>query len=350
MPTACPASASAKDLTLPVDISVGGGGALSISPRMDTWASIFSTTDAEFPGPISFEKNKNQAIVQLTFGLNFRTDRLDWNIAGNKEGTNPNILSELTWEKLNIYELSLGFRSFVKKGVYLKGYLNYGKIINGENQDSDYGSDDRQDEFSRSNNSADHGNTFDISLGGGYALSFASDRFTVVPLAGMSFHQQNLSMTDGHQTITWEEGPPLGPFSGLDSTYESQWWGPWVGVELKFDFITGLGLVQQISPFIELEYHWAKYYASADWNLRQDFEHPRSFEHEAWGRGVFVTLGIGMHFSDNWSMEIGYAQKKWSAEDGIDRVFLSNGAQLETRLNEVNWESSTISLAAKYQF
>ena len=40
-------------------------------------------------------------------------------------------------------------------GGMIKGRVNYGEIQSGDNQDSDFGLDDRTNEFSRSNNSAD---------------------------------------------------------------------------------------------------------------------------------------------------------------------------------------------------
>ncbi len=310
-----------------------------------------SPAAADLPsGPIANQTFGSRVTTQLYVGFSLRTDRLDWNIAGQADGTNPNILSELTWDKLNIRELNLGFRSFVEKGVYLRGYLNYGRIVNGENQDSDYYLDDRQGEFSRSNNRCDDGSTMDISLGAGYALPIPADIITIIPLAGFSFHQQNLSITDGVQTVTWAQGPPLGPFPGLDSSYSAQWWGPWVGMELHLDIDTGWESLPQVYSFAGLEYHWTQYYAQADWNLRTDFDHPKSFEHEASGSGVRGLVGVGTRFSGKWSMEFRYTQQKWSAENGIDRVFLSDGTRLETRLNGVNWESSAVGLVVRYQF
>jgi hypothetical protein len=45
--------------------------------------------------------------VDLDLGLRggCRVDKLAWSIAGNAIGTNPNVISELTWRNLEIYQV-----------------------------------------------------------------------------------------------------------------------------------------------------------------------------------------------------------------------------------------------------
>ena len=45
--------------------------------------------------------------ASLDLSAGYRVDQLDWNIAGTISGTNPNIISELTWSDLEIYQLQL---------------------------------------------------------------------------------------------------------------------------------------------------------------------------------------------------------------------------------------------------
>ena len=157
-------------------------------------------------------------------------------------------------------------------------------------------------------------------------------------------------MTDGYQTITWAGGPPLGSFDGLDSTYETQWWGPWIGFDMVVNIKKLMAYIPPLSIRAGYEYHWAEYYAQADWNLREDFRHPKSFEHEADGTGSVMGVELRAHISERWSLTFGYETEEWSAEDGIDRVFLANGATISTRLNEVNWESTTAQLGFMFRF
>ncbi len=172
-----------------------------------------------------------------------------------------------------------------------------------------------------------------------------SKSLSVIPLAGYSYHSQHLSMTDGKQTITWGGGPSLGPFGGLDSTYDAQWRGPWIGLDLSLETEKFTKMLPPVSFYAGWEYHWADYYAEADWNLRDDFMHPKSFEHEADGTGMVINLGVRLRLNPRWSLNLGYETEQWTTEEGIDRVFLSNGTIIETRLNEVNWHSDVIELA-----
>ena len=297
-------------------------------------------------------KEEKDAIVGIILGYGYRTDDLNWNIAGTSQGTDPNILSELTWKDLTIHQLSLGIRTLRNRSIYLKGAFDYGWIVDGENQDSDYNEDDRQGEFSRSNNQSDEGNTLDFSIGMGYPISFGSDFLSLAPVIGYSYHRQELHMMDGYQTIMkeYQTIPPLGPFPGLDSTYDATWKGPWIGLDLNM----GLKKINRYFRFVELcigyEHHWATYDATADWNLRTDFMHPKSFEHEADGQGDKISLGLKNRLGKVTTLGIFYEQQQWTTQSGIDRVFKTNGQVIETRLNEVNWDSNVVRFEISIRF
>ena len=165
----------------------------------------------------------------LEFSGGYRTDNLDWNIAGNVNGTDPNVLSELTWSDLEIFQIGVGAKALINKTFYLRGSLSFGWILDGDNQDSDYNGNDRTQEWSRSNNSSD-GNVSDASLGLGYQFKLASGRFRLTPLVGYSYSAQYLNITDGVQTVSEPSlAPagvtpnPIGPFPGLDSSYDTAW-------------------------------------------------------------------------------------------------------------------------------
>lgn len=305
------------------------------------------------PAPSSVKdpaKDKEPKTIEIETGYRYRQDRFDWNIAGDLQGNNPNVLSELTWKDLLIHEAHLGLRANLKKSFVLKGFINYGVIVSGDNRDSDYSADNRKMEFSRSINETDDGHTLDGQLGAGYRFRPISESISVIPLAGYSYHRQYLTMTDGNQTITWAGGPPLGPFEGLDSSYDAEWQGPWVGIEMILETERFIKTLPPISFYAAWEYHWADYYAEANWNLRDDFKHPKSFEHEADGIGMVASLGVCIYLGDRWSVTLGYETEEWSTERGVDRVFLENNTVIETRLNEVNWSSDVIHFGCSVRF
>jgi hypothetical protein len=314
---------------------------------------VLSAATAMQPTTSSIQRHagdKGPINIEAEVGFGIRWDSLDWNIAGNLQGNNPNVLSELKWKDLHIHEAQLGLRTELRNTFVLKGSISYGVIVSGDNRDSDYAADNRTLEFSRSINDADKGHTLDGQLGAGYRFRLISESISVIPLAGYSYHRQYLTMTDGYQKITWPGGPPLGPFNGLDSSYDAEWQGPWIGLEMTLDTDRFTKTFSPVSFYAAWEYHWADYYAEANWNLRDDFMQPKSFEHEADGNGMVASLGICIRLTDKWLVTLGYETEKWSTERGVDRVFLENNTTIKTRLNEVNWHSDLVHFGCLVRF
>ena len=113
---------------------------------------------------MSAEKKKAFPLeTDFTLSAGYRVDDLDWSIAGNINGNNPNVLSELTWDDVESYQVKLQGNFVWPNIIALKGYVNYGWIFDGDNQDSDYLGDNRTLEFSRSNNSTDDDYVWDNS-------------------------------------------------------------------------------------------------------------------------------------------------------------------------------------------
>lgn len=288
---------------------------------------------------------------RLGVSLGYRHDDLDWNIAGDASGNNPTILSELTWEDLGIFQLTAS-ASAVFPSIYLRGSLSYGWILSGDNQDSDYLGDDRTFEYSRSNNSADDGNTMDLSVGIGYPFMLRSGFVGIAPLVGYSYQEQNLTLTDGSQTLTVAGGVPLGPFSGLNSTYDAEWKGPWIGIDVAFNMPSSQkdSVPRRYQVLFGLEYHWADYKAQADWNLSTDFSHPKSFEHETDATGVIFSAEFSADLNRHWILNLNAIFQRWEGDPGTDRTLFTDGTVTETRLNEVNWDSFALMLGAVYRF
>ena len=286
-----------------------------------------------------------------------RWAEFNWNIAGQFDGTNPNVLSELTWSNLAILEVrGAGELGFLNDRLVLEGALGIGSFINGDVQDSDYMSDNRADEFSRSHasNSDDAIADAAVSLGyqwtGGKTYSmtqqFPSVRRRVLLQVGFSWNEQRLRMTEGVQVLSrpdlHPDIPPEGPFEGLDSTFETRWIGPWLGVE--FEHRVG----RRPRVLAELEVHLPDYDATANWNLRDDFAHPVSFEHFADGQGYVLVLGWRGAESKVEGLQIRLRAEAWRTDRGIDRTFFADGEVIDTRLNEVNWRSALLSVGWRW--
>lgn len=284
------------------------------------------------------------ANISVTTG--YRVDDLDWNIAGNLLGSDPNILSELTWDDLQMVEVKGKVNVVLNNYLVLDGKAGWGEIIDGKNQDSDYDGDNRTSEFSRSNNATDEGHVWDYSLGGGFRFPvddlgylFTEENMWVSVLGGYSRHKQHLIISNGNQTV-----PDLGSFPGLNSRYTAQWDGPWLGIELTGSFRKWRG-------WGRFEYHFPEYEGDATWNLREEFVQPGSFIHFADdGRGIVFEGGGYYQLTEMWSFTLAFTLQDWEMNPGIDRTYFTNGAIIDTRLNEVNWDSLSLTAGLTARF
>lgn len=285
---------------------------------------------------------------ELTISTGQRVDDLDWNIAGIAPAPPAdnfvNVLSELTWSDLESQEIRGLLRVFVDR-LYLRGAAGVGFINSGRNQDSDFKGNDRTLEYSRSNNSADDGTVWDVSGGLGYLYEFPIPGGTLelIPVAGVSYHKQNLTLTDGVQTVDTIPPVVLGPFPGLNSTFEAGWGGPWAGGEASYR-------TENFRIFGSFEYHLVYYMAKANWNLRSIFAHPVSFEHWATGSGIVFSGGAEYNIGQQWSLMAAFSQSDFSASDGTDRTYFFDGTATDTPLNEVNWESRSVFIGLNLRF
>lgn len=286
---------------------------------------------------LSYEK----ADIYLKTG--YRNDELVWNKAA--PGGQPNILSELTWEDIEIATINLGATLYSRHNWFVNGDVVWGEIVDGKNQDSDYLGNNRTLEFSRSNNGADEGNILDMSIGLGYRYQWLTHEtgtrgFEVRPKIGLAYHSQDLKAVDGFQTI-----PASGAFPGLNSSYDTTWFGPWIGLE---------GLFYQSDKFslgLNFEYHHIQYDATAQWNLRSDFAQPESFTHEADGYGLVTELSSKWHFTPTLALTLDLQYQKWLADrNGKETIFFADGDVAKLQFNEVEWDSYGLSLGLNYAF
>ena len=297
----------------------------------------------------------DEAEVDLRSG--FRQDELRWSIGGG----GLDVLSELRWENLEIFQVQGGCRYLWERpgGAFdgaVRASAAYGWIVDGENRDSDYAGPNRSDEWSRSTNAADQGEVLDLSLAGGLQFPLARGQASIMPLLGYSYHEQNLTLHDGVQVLSDQEladqffgvgevtVPALGAFPGLDSTYETQWYGPWTGVEVTFSPADRFSLAGR------LEFHLVDFRAEANWNLRSDMQHPKSFVQEAAGYGLVGEVTGQYALDSRWAIELAMAYADWQAEDGTDRIYLADGTQASARLNEVSWTTLSLNLGIVFRY
>ena len=173
----------------------------------------------------------------------------------------------------------------------------------------------------------------------------------VMPTIGAALHIQSLGMEDGYQTLSvpYAEGlvhpqagvpdaSAVGSFANLDTTYDTRWTSSWLGVDLWRDVTPSLTLL------FNLELHSGDFSAKADWNLRDDFAHPVSFRHWADAQGVKVAVEGRYRLSSNKFLSLELGHQNWNTDPGVDTIYTSSGNAASTRLNEVNWKSTTFNV------
>jgi len=306
-----------------------------------------AATDSQSPGVLP-------RWVSTAFDLSagYRTDQLNWNIAGNLQGSDPNVLSELSWSELKIYQLKLTNRTIVKERVYARGHLSYGVVTAGSNRDSDYNGDDRTLEYSRSLNGVDGNSVWDASIGIGPRFSFFGSDITLCPMIGYAVSEQDLNIVDGYQVLSNPppNTAPVGPIAGLDSRYETSWKGPWIGLDLLLSIPRGEGPFTHIGVIFSGEYHWVDYSADANWNLRTDYQHPVSFSQEADGKGFVAGVSLLFSTKNRWGINVGMNFRNMTTDAGEDRIYFSDSTTAATRLNKVQWRSLTFDAGVSYRF
>lgn len=287
---------------------------------------------------------------EVWIGAGWRQDHLDWSIGIPEQG--PDILSELEWTGIKMWQISAGIKGIVCQDWYYRLKGDYAKIYDGKNRDSDYLESGRRSLFSRSDNGADCGNAFDFSIGLGMPVNCYGPQWEFIPLIGYSRSEQRLCMRNGFQTFDLFFND-VGPIPGLNSRYETKWSSIWAGVDFEYDAGCNFAI------YGSLEYHYAFYRASGHWNLRPDLG---PFHHDANSNGAELVLGASYNLWDCFEIgtEVGY--KYYKSENGVDKTKftfedLDDEGQLITvegegkgRLNPVTWHSFYVEGNISYVF
>ncbi len=281
--------------------------------------------------------------VRFSLEAGWRQDSFDWNIASDATGAaTPNVMSELRWRKLSIAQVR-GAAEIEMNGLVLRGSAAYGGIARGVNEDSDYAGDNRTLEWSRSHNDAKGGYTADLDGSIGWRWHI-NEAWSVTPMAGYAWHRQSLRMRNGVQVVAKAvviggvlyRAPPLGPFPGLNSQYEADWQGPWLGGDIAWRYGAW-------HMFVSGRYEWSQYRARADWNLRRDLMHPVSFRHRAHGGGWRTSAGFAYDWK-GWAWGASVDWLRFDAGPGADVSYPVGGGAVQVRLNGVHWRSASVML------
>lgn len=255
--------------------------------------------------------------LQLSVTGGYRHEDLQWSIAGNANGQNPNILSALRWKQVGGPVTGVHIQFVCYDHWQLEGAYEHTFFLSGTAYDTDYGGNNRTDivyaqQFQAGKGSADH-----WQAGAGYQLP-VSNKFTITPSAGYGLFHQSFYLRGN-----------TAAFSDLNSIYKTTWTGPYGQV------LCSIGFTKKLSMHTSLRYSQVQYRASANWNLIEAFSHPESFRHTASGYGLNVHTSMLYHVSKMHSIGITGVYSRWQTGRGIDQLYLAAGTSQQTQLNEV---------------
>ena len=255
--------------------------------------------------------------VQLSFSTGRQQEDFRWSIAGNNNGGDPNVLSELKWKNISGQDYSASFkwnvwRRFVIIATYNRVIVNSGSV-----SDMDYSADNRTAPVYAENFSDNKGYTSASSTGAGYIV-FNDKLFSLVPYLGYAINTQALYLVD----LT-------GQFPGLNSSYTANW----KGVFLKVT--SSVKVMRALKFSADVTYNQVNYNADGDWNLINEFQHPVSYSHTAKGYGLNIYGWLIYNVAPHEAVDIGYGYFNWQTGNGNDLLYLASGQVDKTRLNGV---------------
>ena len=270
--------------------------------------------------------------LRVAVSTGYERTALDWSIAGNSAGQDPNIYSELKWRNAGgiFAGADVQWTLWKRWQVAACGSRTFTRW--GSMTDTDYGLDNRHDVLYHEQFPVAGGYCESGSLGIGYVL-FEDRHFAVTPSLGYAISSQHFPVTDGG-----------GPFAGLSSSYDAKWFGPFGRVDGEWR----IGTRWQLT--IAARYDQVVYRGVADWNLIAQFAHPVSFRHRADGYGLTGEAGVGYVLSRQLMLSLKGEYFNWETGTGIDELYLASGGISQTQLNEVVRTGFGVGLKAAWRF
>lgn len=245
------------------------------------------------------------------------SENFQWSIAGNSNGQNPNVLSEVIWTKLKGAGVGLDVDLNIWSHIFFKGSYHKAFIRSGRATDHDYAADDRTQPTYSAFLKSNEGHTSLYSIALAYEIKL-HELLTVMPQAGYANNGQKLSLKN------FEEGKGG---KELNSSYQTDWKGPVVGFDLQ------VAKLRRINLNAGFSYQQLHYTGRADWNLIDAFDHPLSFKHTAKGFESQVLLRLSFKINSICAAYLRGEYRYAETGKGIDQLFLADGQERESQFN-----------------
>ena len=255
----------------------------------------------------------NKALSQLNISASsgLFTQNFSWSVAGNYAGQNPNIYSELNWDKIKgqVYCIDVEYR--FRKKFFVAGSSKYGGIKSGSITDADYKSDNRTDRSYYAQFSSGNSNLFNTNLSVGYVL-IHKRKFILDASLGYGYQTESLNIRPGKEDSSIIT-------TGLNSSYAITISGPHLGMHIQYN------LTEKFSIGFLVRLQLLNYDGKADWNLATNFQHPVSFRQLATGYQLNNELRLGYVLNKNLKLFLSLENDHLKTSSGDDVLYKSSG-------------------------
>jgi len=264
---------------------------------------------------------------------NRKTD-FRWSIAGNAEGTDPDIYSELIYNPVRSAGFFIGVHYNIYKRLNIEANYNRLGTYKGSATDIDYAGDNRTQYIPPSSGDtlfrSDKGNMNSFNV----ALSYVFidiHPFKLSAGAGYTKSRELFYLLD-------DDSPDL------NTTYRADW----KGALFFLEGMVNIGNKIYLQP--RVAFQPMQYNAAANWNIQEDFHHPVSFVQKANGTGWNYTANAAYQFNKHIGLHIEWLYADWKTGEGIDKLYLKTGEIPKTQMNGAFKKSSGWRLSAAYTF
>lgn len=297
-----------------------------------------------------------------TLALGLTEGQLDWSIASDYYGLlTPDVLSELTYDMDASPTLRVGARTLwhadSDSPLQLDMSAQWTRVWGGREQDSDYDGNGRTQEWSRSYAELAGDNLWQTSIGLTQLVQPDGARWLLGVGVGFAYAAQQMRVQNGVQIISQDLDPndgippvALGPFAGLDTTYQAEWISTWLGAE----WLSSTGSPSPSGQWrLQYRFYTGDYFAQANWNLRSDFAHPVSFEHSAnsSGRSLVVEYSRPLpSLPRSLQGVLRYERLLLRTDAGTDTIHSADGSRGKTRLNGAHWQEQGLQCGLVMRF
>ncbi|TCV20411.1 hypothetical protein EDC17_1002124 [Sphingobacterium alimentarium] len=256
--------------------------------------------------------------------IGYSISKSSFNIAGNELGQNPTVLSELIWDPTNALEYGIESTLSHKK-LFLRTDIALQSTLYGNVSDIDYDGDNRTSPYSTLYLSNHKGLGYSLKIQPGYYWT-RSNKTSFATYASLDYSGRKLYLLNDKD---WQTNN-TNYIPGLNSYYNYRF--PSYGVGVLLD----QRLSNTLSTQIALEGYVSQYAAYGNWNLIDDFEKPKSYEHKGTGKKINARLGLSYHLTARTSLGIEYNLNHFGVSNGKDYLYSKSSGLLKARLNDAN--------------